>query len=82
MNIRRPRSKTQLLNTGTGALVKVNSDGTFTTVVDMLSLPTSMEIIKNTAYVVTLDGKIWKFDNLVNGLYGAGKNNQATSGNG
>jgi hypothetical protein len=48
----------------TGALVEVNREGGFTTVVDGLSLPTSLEIISNTAYVVTLDGKVWKFDNI------------------
>jgi hypothetical protein len=44
----------------TGALVKVNRDGTFTVVIDGLNQPTSLEFIKNTAYVVTLGGEIWK----------------------
>ena len=44
----------------TGALVKVNRDGTFTVVIDALNQPTSLEFIKNTAYVVTLGGEIWK----------------------
>jgi hypothetical protein len=44
----------------TGALVKVNRDGTFTVVIDRLNQPTSLEFIKNTAYVVTLGGEIWK----------------------
>jgi hypothetical protein len=44
----------------TGALVKVNRDGTFTAVTDGLNQPTSLEFIKNTAYVVTLGGEIWK----------------------
>ena len=44
----------------TGALVRVNGDGTFTTIVDGLNQPTSVEIIRNTAYVVTLTGEIWK----------------------
>ena len=44
----------------TGALMRVNGDGTFTTVVGGLDRPTSVEIIKNTAYVVTLAGEIWK----------------------
>ena len=43
-----------------GSLVKVNSDGTFTVIVDRLNLPTSMEFIGNTAYVVTLNGEIWR----------------------
>jgi hypothetical protein len=44
----------------TGALVKVNRDGTFTVVTSGLNQPTSLEFIKNTAYVVTLGGEIWK----------------------
>jgi hypothetical protein len=44
----------------TGALVKVNRDGTFTVVIDGLNQPTSLEFIKNTAYVVTLGGEIWR----------------------
>jgi sugar lactone lactonase YvrE len=44
----------------TGALVKVNRDGTFTVVIDGLNQPTSLEFIKKTAYVVTLGGEIWK----------------------
>jgi hypothetical protein len=44
----------------TGALVKVNRDGTFTVVIDGLNQPTSLEFIGNTAYVVTLGGEIWK----------------------
>jgi hypothetical protein len=50
----------------TGALVKVNRDGTFTVVTDHLNQPTSLEFIKNTAYVVTLGGEIWK----INGVSG------------
>jgi hypothetical protein len=44
----------------TGALVKVNRHGTFTVVTPHLNQPTSLEFIKNTAYVVTLGGEIWK----------------------
>ena len=44
----------------TGALVKVNRNGTFTVVIDGLNQPTSLEFIKHTAYVVTLGGEIWK----------------------
>ena len=43
----------------TGALMRVNEDGTLTTIVDRLDRPNSLEIIKNTAYVVTLSGEIW-----------------------
>jgi hypothetical protein len=44
----------------TGALVKVNRDGTFTVVIGGLNQPTSLEFIDKTAYVVTLGGEIWK----------------------
>ena len=44
----------------TGALVKVNRDGTFRVVIDRLNQPTSLEFIGKTAYVVTLGGEIWK----------------------
>src|SRR5260370_739703 len=46
----------------TGALVKVDADGTFTVIIDGLDRPTSLEFIGNTAYVVTLTGEIWKID--------------------
>lgn len=55
----------------TGALVEVNSDGTFTVAVDGLNQPTSVEFIGNIAYVVTLGGEIWKIDNFSNPPYGA-----------
>jgi hypothetical protein len=43
-----------------GALVKVNRDGTFTVVLEGLNQPTSLEFIGKAAYVVTLGGEIWK----------------------
>ena len=46
----------------TGALVKINEDGTFTHIVDGLDRPTSLEFIGNTAYFVTLTGEIWKIE--------------------
>ena len=48
----------------TGALVKVNGDGTFTVIADGLNRPTSLEFIGNTAYVVTLTGEIWKIEDV------------------
>ena len=57
----------------TGALVKVNGDGTFTVVVDGLDRPTSLEFIGNTAYVVTLAGEIWKIDGVSGPPYGASR---------
>ena len=57
----------------TGALVEVNADGTFTVIVDELNLPTSVEIIGDSAYVVSLAGEIWKIDNIGTPPYGASR---------
>jgi hypothetical protein len=46
----------------TGALEVVNKDGSFSVITDGLDRPTSLEFIKDTAYVVTLTGEIWKID--------------------
>lgn len=43
---------------------EVNRDGSFTVLMDGLNLPTSLEMIGNTAYVVTLAGEIWKIDDV------------------
>ena len=43
-----------------GALVRANSDGTFTFLVDQLNLPVSFNFIGSTAYVVTLTGDVLK----------------------
>jgi hypothetical protein len=49
----------------TGELVEVNrGDGTFTVVAEGLNLPTSLEFIGDTAYVVTLSGEILEIDNV------------------
>ncbi len=55
----------------TGSLVKVNGDGTFGVVFDGLDRPSSVELIKNTAYVVTLTGEIWKIENPAGPPHGA-----------
>lgn len=52
-----------------GSLVRVNADGTFTVVFDGLNLPTSMEIIDNTAYVVTLTGTVMKLPDIAEPPY-------------
>ena len=54
----------------TGALLRANDDGTFTTVADGLNRPSSLEIIGNTAYVVTLGGEIWTIDDIASPPYG------------
>lgn len=48
----------------TGALMEANGDGTFTVVKDGLDRPTSLEIIGNTAYFVTLGGEIWQIEGI------------------
>jgi hypothetical protein len=57
----------------TGALVKVNRDGTFTVVTEPLNQPTSLEFIKNTAYVVTLGGEIWKIKDVTGPPHGGAR---------
>jgi hypothetical protein len=57
----------------TGALVKVNRDGTFTVVTDGLDRPTSLEFIGTTAYIVTLGGEIWKVDGVSGPPYGTAR---------
>jgi sugar lactone lactonase YvrE len=54
----------------TGALVQVNPDGTFTILVDGLNQPTSLEFIGNTAYVIGLQGEIWKIEDVSPPPYG------------
>lgn len=55
----------------TGALMKANADGTFTTVADELDQPSSLEIVGTTAYVVTLGGEIWRIDSISGAPYGS-----------
>ena len=48
----------------TGQLLKVKRDGTFAVVAEGLNQPTSLEFIRNTAYIVTLSGEVWKIGNV------------------
>ena len=57
---------------GTGALVRVNGDGTLTTVVGGLDRPTSLEMIGNTAYVVTIAGEVWTIADVAAPPFGNG----------
>ena len=63
-----PRSPA-LPNTGT--ITYVYRAGTLITLVNGLNQPTSMEVIKNTAYVVTLPREIWRVGPLSDPPYGA-----------
>jgi len=47
----------------TGQLLKVHGHG-FSIVASALDRPTSLEVIGETAYVVTLDGEIWKIEHI------------------
>jgi hypothetical protein len=53
-----------------GSLVRVNGDGSFSVVADGLDRPSSMEIIGNSAYVVTLTGEVWAIDNIAGPPFG------------
>ena len=44
----------------TGRLLRVRKDGSFTSVVEHLDRPTSLELIGRSAYVVTLTGEVWR----------------------
>jgi hypothetical protein len=54
----------------TGALLRANANGTMTTVADELDQPSSLEILDNTAYVVTLGGEIWTVADIASPPYG------------
>jgi hypothetical protein len=55
----------------TGALMQVNDAGGFTTIVGGLDRPISLQIIGNTAYVVTLTGEIWTIENVAEPPFGS-----------
>jgi hypothetical protein len=61
----------------TGALMQANDDGTFSTIVEGLNRPTSLEMIGTSAYVVTLTGEIWKIEDVAGPPYG-GADSSAT----
>ncbi|MET0714413.1 MAG: ScyD/ScyE family protein [Mycetocola sp.] len=48
-----------------GELLMVHRDGEVSVVVGDLNLPTSLEVVRNTAYVVTLGGDVLKITNLI-----------------
>lgn len=54
----------------TGSLLRVKADGTFSVIADELDQPTSLEIIGNTAYIVTYTGEVWEVDNIAGPPYG------------
>ena len=46
----------------TGSLLQVNANGGLQELLAELNLPTSLEVIGDTAYMVSLAGDIWRFD--------------------
>lgn len=54
----------------TGALLRVNGDGGLTVVVGNLDRPTSLEIVDNVAYVVSLSGSVFRFENAAGQPFG------------
>lgn len=53
-----------------GELMQVNADGSFSTVMDGLNEPSSLEFIGNSAYVFTLVGEVWVIDDVANPPFG------------
>lgn len=47
-----------------GKLLRVNADGTFSVLVTGLDLASSLHFVGDTAYVVTLNGEVWKIANV------------------
>jgi hypothetical protein len=54
----------------TGALMRANANGTFSTIAAQLDRPTSLEIVDNAAYVVTLGGEILRVEDIAGPPYG------------
>lgn len=55
---------------GTGSLLRLNGDGSFGVIADGLDRPSSLEIIGNTAYVVTLTGEVWAIEGIATPPFG------------
>ena len=54
----------------TGRLVRVAAGGTFDLVAEGLDRPTSLEIIGDTAYIVTLGGEVWTVGGIASAPFG------------
>lgn len=55
---------------GSGQLLQINRDGSMSVLADELNLPTSVQFIGNDAYIVTLLGEIWKFEDVSSPPFG------------
>lgn len=56
----------------TGDLLKVNRDGTFTALIEELNQPTSLSFDRDTGYIVSLAGSVWRVDDLARGHHRGG----------
>jgi hypothetical protein len=54
----------------TGLLLRVDANGTFTVLADRLNIPTSLQFIGTTAFIVTLTGEIWTVENVSDPPFG------------
>ena len=57
-----PGERGQAGRADTGSLLRVEPDGSFASVVEGLDRPTSLEFIHDTAFVITLTGKVLRID--------------------
>lgn len=53
-----------------GELLKVNRNGTFSVIAAGLDLPTSVDFSRRSAFIVTVDGEVWKVDLTSAGRHG------------
>ncbi len=60
----------------TGTLGRINPDGSVETIVSGINQPTSMQIVGDTAYVVTLGGEIWKYEDISRAPWGRRRGNE------
>lgn len=59
-------------NPETGALFRINGDGTLSLIADELNIPTSMEFIGNDVFIVSLLGDIWLIQDVGRPPFGRG----------
>jgi hypothetical protein len=67
-----PENEGKPASPDTGRLLRVNHDGSFASVIEGLDRPTSLEFIGNSAFVVTLAGKVIRIDGVGCAHRGAG----------
>lgn len=56
-----------------GSLVEINADGSFSEIAGGLNVPTSVEFIGNSAYIVNLIGEIWVIEDVSAPPFGRGR---------